>query len=303
MTNGSPGLHNGGLGGQFAPWFYAIASNIRQVGLREMALDASLMASGVIDSSKLFNPPVLCMNFDPTLWAEAAGCSTDWECVPPSIKSGGSPDPNPDSVRESARITTLIEAIERVKGTMPQQALGCAMAGPATMAKFLELDQPVSPMDQFTVGELITEYVNVLCENRITNIAVVEDAQIDDQALAPWVEGKHYTKIAKLANHYSVETTLLCPQASLNDEQTREFDSLTYVVTKADRVIGADLNHALKGIPVDGFGTGRVSLPAGLEALKKGSYFLTTLWDLDPESDFTNIQKDIATVSSFLEGI
>ena len=265
-----------------------------------MAVDASLMASAVVDSGKLFNAPSLCMNFDPTLWGEAAGCTTDWNAIPPSIAPGGSPDPNPDSVRESNRVTTLVKAIERVKGAMPQHTLTCAMAGPATLAKFLEFDQAPSRMDQFTVGELITEYINILCENKIGNVIIMEEAGIDDAALAPWINGDHYSKIAKLADHYSTETTLLCPQASLSDEQVREFDSLTYVIGQADKTMEASFTHATKGFAVDGFGSGSVVLPAGLEDLTQGSYFLTTQWDLDPASDFTSIQQDIATVRMFL---
>ena len=287
--------------GQFVPWLYAIGSSIRQVSLRDMAGDASLLASAVIDSGKLFNLPVLCMNFDLTLWGEAAGCATDWEAAPPCMAAGGSPDPNPDAVRESLRITTLVDAIARVKGAMPALPLACAIPGPATLAKLLEFDQPVSRMDQFTVGELITEYVNVLCENKIDNVVIVEDPSIDDDALGPWVAGGHYARIAKLTDHYSVATTLLSPQASLSEAQVQEFDSLTYVVARPDATIAADFAHAAKGVCVDGFGTGGVTLPAGLDALERGSYFLTTSWDLGPDSDFASIQQDIATVSSFLE--
>ncbi|MGI9324564.1 MAG: uroporphyrinogen decarboxylase family protein [Pseudomonadales bacterium] len=294
-------MNKGGLQGKFIPWHYAIAANIRQVSLQEMAVDAQLMASAVIDSAKLFNPPALCMNFDPTLWAEAAGCATDWGSLSPCTMPGGSADPNPDLVRECPRVTTLIDAIQRVKGTLPQQPLACAMAGPATIAYSLEIGQPASTMDQFTVGELITEYVNVLCEHRIDNLVVIESANIEDHELAPWVASKQYSRIAKLANHYSVDTTLLCPQASLNEEQIREFDAFTFVVANAEQTIQAKLTHAIKGITVDGFGSGHVTLPSGLDALQKGQYFLTARWDLDPESDFANVQQDIATVTSFLE--
>lgn len=288
--------------GKFVPWLYAVGSSIRQVSLRDMASDASLLASAVIDSGKLFNLPVLCMNFDLTLWGEAAGCATDWEAVPPCIAQGGAPDPNPDAVRESVRITTLVDAIARVKGAMPQHPVACAIAGPATLAKLLEFEQPVSRMGQFTVGELITEYVNVLCENKIDNVVVVEGRSIDDEALVPWVAGGHYARIAKLADHYSVATTLLCPQASLSDEQLAEFDSLTYVVAQPNATVAANFAHAAKGVCVAGFGTGGVTVPAGLDALEQGSYFLTTPWDLGPDSDFASIQQDIATVSAFLEG-
>jgi hypothetical protein len=286
--------------GHFVPWLYAIAAKIRQVSLREMALDASVMAAAVIDSGKLFNSPVLCMNFDPTLWGEAAGCSTNWEGALPLIEPGGSPDPNPDAVRESVRVTTLVEAIGRVKGAMPQSKLVCAVAGPATIARLLEFENPVSRMDQFTVGELVTEFVTVLCENKIDNVILVEDAQIDDHALAPWVEGKQYSRIARLADHYSAETTLLCPQASLDEDQTREFDAFTYVVGQPEKTIQAKLTNAAKGLVVSGFGTGSVSLPAGLETLEEGGYFLTTAEDLDAEADFSEIQLDIATVTAFL---
>ena len=286
--------------GKFVPWLYAVGSKIRQVSLREMALDGSLMASAVVDSGKLFNSPVLCLNFDPTLWGEAAGCSVDWDLSPPCVAPGGSADPNPDLVRDSVRVATLVQAIERVKGAMPNHPLACAMAGPATMARLLEIDHPASRMDQFTVGELITEYVNVLCENKIANVVIVESAGAGDEELAPWVDGNHYSRIAKLTDHYSVEATLLCTQASLNDEQVQEFDSLTYVVGQPDKTIEAALTHAVKGVAVEGFGTGSVSLPSGIDALEPGSYFLTTPWDLDPESDFTNVQQDIATATSFL---
>ena len=287
---------------QFVPWLYTTAAGIRQVSLRDMAFDAAVMAAGVIDAARLFQSPVLCLNFDLTLWAEAAGCTTNWGQVPPRVETGGSADPNPDTVRDSARITAVVDAAKRIKGAMPQHPLVCAIAGPATMASYLELDSAPSAMDQYVVAELITEYVNLLCENQIDNIVIVEDANIDDSALATWVIGKQYSRIAKLADHYAVATTLLCAQASLNNAQVTEFDSLTYVIAQTDKTVEASFVHAVKGLAVDNFGTGSVSLPAGLDALEPGSYFLTTAQDLEPNKEFSNIQKDISTINSFLTG-
>jgi uroporphyrinogen-III decarboxylase len=119
---------------QFIPWLYATTAHIRQVTLRDMAFDAVTMVAGVIDAAKLFQAPALCLNFNLTLWAEAAGCTTDWDQTPPRVQTGGSPDPNPDTARNSARITTLVDAAKRVKGASPQHPLICAIAGPATMA-------------------------------------------------------------------------------------------------------------------------------------------------------------------------
>jgi hypothetical protein len=157
-------------------------------------------------------------------------------------------------------------------------------------------------MDQFIVAELITEYVNLLCENKIDNIVIVEDAETEEAALATWVEGKQYSRIAKLADHYAVATTLLCVQASLNKAQVTEFDSLTYVIAQTDKTIEANIAHAIKGLAVESFGSGGVSLPTSLDALKPNSYFLTTTQDLDTNKEFSNIQKDITTINSFLTG-
>ncbi|NIP15574.1 MAG: hypothetical protein GWM88_12995, partial [Pseudomonadales bacterium] len=45
-------------------------------------------------------------------------------------------------------------------------------------------------------------------------------------------------------------------------------------------MIEADFAHAVKGVAVDGFGSGSVIFPDGLDALEKEAYFLTTPWDL-----------------------
>ena len=286
--------------GTFAPWLYGSASAIRQVSLRDMALDGSLMAAGVIDNARLFNLPYVCVNFDSALWGEVAGCDINWEGDSPSVNIGGSEDPNPDTVRDAPRIQVLIEAIERVRGTLPEKKICCVIAGPATMGKYLEFGGQPSSLDQFTVSELITEYVNILCENKVDNIIITEDHTIDDSALAPWVEGSHYSRIAKLANHYSAETTLLCPNASLDESQIAEFDSLTYVIGDPNETIKATLPQSTKGLIVDNFGTGKASLPLDIESVESGTYFLTTSGDLGVTVDLAMIQKDIEVISSQL---
>ena len=281
--------------GNFVPWLYAIGAQVRQVSAHDMAFDPAVMASAVVDTAKLFSLPILCAGFDLTLWAEAAGCTTDWDAPIPQSVAGGSPDPNPDTVRESERITTLVEAIPRIKGAITDRPLACAITGPATLCQLLELD-PSSRMDQFTVGELITEFVTVLCENDVDNVVIVEAGQ-NDPALAPWVSGKQYSRIAKLANHYNKATTVLCAQASLTEEQVAEFDQLTYVVADPDTTIAADLQNAIKGVAVADFGTGAASMPEGIDQLTANSYFLTTAGDVDAGCTIEDIQADIATVS------
>ena len=289
--------------GSFSPWLYAIGSKIRQVRLREMALDANVMASGVIDSGKLFNPPAVCVNFDTTIWAEAVGCTVNRDDDPPKVESGGSTDANPDLVREAEQITTLKKAISRIQGALTNHQIVCAIPGPATLASSLGISPPASKMDQFIVGELLTEFVNVLCESEIDNILVLEGSDRDDEDLQPWIEGNHYSRIAKLAEHYVVETTLLCPRATLTDMQIQAFDGFTYVAANPYSTISASFENAAKAISVGGFGTGNAIIPDGVEALEPGSYLLTTEWDLDPSHDFTDIQKDIATIKTFLEEV
>lgn len=285
------------LQGNFVPWLHAIGATLRQTSLQALAGDPAAMASAVVDTAKLFNTPVVCANFDHSLWAEAAGCSTDWGGALPVTAPGGSADPNPDAVRGSERLTTLIQALERIKGAMPQAPLACAVTGPATLCQLLQLDAS-SRLDQFTVGELMTEFVTILCENPVDHVIIAEGADLDDAALAPWMAGKHYSRIAKLAQHYDKATTGLCPSASLSDDQLAELNQLTYVIGEPSATIGAELANATKGIAVTGFGTGAVALPESLDQLADGSYFLTTAGDADPTSEIEAIQADLAAIAA-----
>lgn len=301
MTTGGKRPQSGALRGTFTPWLYAIGTKIRQVSLREMAQDASVMAAGAIGSAKLFKTHSVCVNFDTTLWAEIVGCTVNREIDPPNVEKGGSPNSNPDEVRVSDFVKTLVEAIGRVKGALPEYEVLCAICGPATLAGYLEVSAPVSRTDQFTIGELLTEFVNILCENNIQNIVILEDEHIGDDELIPWIEGGHYARIAKLAQHYAVETTFLCSAATLNEQQLEAFDLFTYVAGDAKSTIRAKFENAIKAVSVGDFGTGNVTIPEGLEELDSGSYMVTTEWDLDPSHEFEDIQSDVATIRAFLE--
>lgn len=301
MTKSGAEPQNKSLSGSFVPWLYAMGSKIRQVSLLDMTLDASLMASGVIDSARLFNPPVACVNFDTTLWAEAVGCSVDRSGALPKVESGGSADTNPDLVREAEQILILKDAIGRVKGALAGYQVVCAIPGPATLASHLAIASPATKMDQFTVGELLTEFINILCESEVENVLVLEGPELRDDDLEPWIEGNHYSRIVKLAEHYAVETMLLCPQATLLEEQVRAFDGFTYVAGNPESTVSANFENAMKAVAIGNFGTGNATIPEGVSELQSGSYILTTGWDLDPSHDFTNIQNDITAVQAFLE--
>ena len=67
-------------------------------------------------------------------------------------------------------------------------------------------------------------------------------------------------------------------------------------------MIEADFAHAVKGVAVNGFGSGSVAVPESLDALEGGAYFLTTPWDLCPDCDLTDVKHDFASIASFLEG-
>tara|TARA_A100001037_G_scaffold283284_1_gene288629 strand:+ start:1459 stop:2241 length:783 start_codon:yes stop_codon:yes gene_type:complete len=256
------------------------------------------MASSVIDTAKLFDLAVVSVNLDVTLWAEASGCEINWDKGSPEI-SGVPEDPDLDSIKESPRVLALTEVIDRVKGALPKKQLACAIPGPATLCKLLGLsNKEPSAMDQFLVSELITEYVTILCEAKIDNIIINEDNSVNDTDLSVWVNDHQYRRISKLANHYSITTTLLSSTASLCDAQLEEFNELTFVIGKPDRTVEAAFPNAIKGIIINNFGTGTADLPDNISKLESGTYFLTTAGDLPSGTDLSDIKRDIATVSS-----
>ena len=253
-----------------------------------MAHDGALMAAAVTECTRLFDPLVVCVNLDPTVWAQACGCEIGWDDGAPIVRAPPAGAPDPDALVDSERVQVVFDAITRVKGAFPAKTIACGVSGPATLATALGLDQPISKSGQFMVGELITEATRALCENGVDLIVIMEDPAQGDAELENWISGGHYGRIHKVAHHYSVETLLLSPGLTSAPE---DLNALDYVATSM-------------GIVLDGFGTGTCdsdSIALGDLDGSSARWFLTTAWDVDPAADLGALQHDMKAAVSAAE--
>ena len=196
-----------------------------------------------------------------------------------------------------------MEAIERVRGALPAEKLiACGSVGPATLAHCLELDVRPDRMEEFMVGEFITEAVKLICSKPIDLLVGMEDDFTCDDILGYWSSKGHYSRIQRMAHYFSKAVILLARSASSfkwDDSEFNEYDGLIAGLAKPIDAAGPPAKP-VRGIVVPQFGTGHCN-PKQVEPLPEaGTCFLTHSWDLAADTDLGDLQKDITAVRNFI---
>ncbi len=129
----------------FVPLVWSFAANVHQVTVREMAADPGLMANALSDTQKLFGYDGIVTTFDPSLEAEALGCSVDWtnENQPPKVVSSplregrSLADLNADFLNKG-RLPTVLESAKRLNMVRGKElAVIGVVTGPAMLGSHL----------------------------------------------------------------------------------------------------------------------------------------------------------------------
>jgi len=286
----------------FVPWIYAISAKIRVTTLEKMAASAVEMSLAVIDSVKLFRQEVVSVNLDPTVWLEAMGCEIGWGVSGPAIIAVPDSLPNPEDIADADRVRVVLEAIDRVRGSLPPgKLIGCGMVGPATLARSLGLGTRPDRSEEFMVGEFVTEAVRSICSKPIDLLVLMEDEHVGSDDLGYWSSKGHYAAVQRMAHYFSVAVILLArsvPNIKGDEPGLNEYDGLVAGIPGS--WYGAEGHEKpLKGIVVPGFGTGSCRLDQVESFLEEGC-FLTHTWDVASGTDLGDLQRDIAAINSFL---
>jgi hypothetical protein len=288
----------------FIPWIYGPAARVRSTTLEKLAASPLEMSLAAADCAKLFDLDVVSVNLDPTVWLEAAGCDVQWRESGPAVSGVRESLLNPEAIANADRPQVVLEAIDRVRGALPAAKLiACGSVGPATLALALGLESPLDRMDEFMVGEFITEAVKLICSKPIDLLVVMEDDSAGDDNLSYWSSKGHYSRIQRMAHYFSKSIILLARSASSikgDDPQFNEYDGLVVGSAGPTEAAGP---HAkpVQGIVVPEFGTGHCN-PEQVEPLPEaGTCFLTHSWDLAADTDLGSLQRDIGAVRSMIK--
>ena len=304
MTHNKLGELATQIQGEFLPWIYSISSRIHQVELREMAYDPNVMSAAVVECAELFNPKVVSVNLDPTVWAEAVGCEVAWGNGFPVITDSSGFTPNPDVLLECERVKVLRDAIERTRASIPNSLLACAINGPGMLSALLPTDEPMSDSEVFLIGECVSEAARMVCETGVDLLVVMEEQAINNKVIEYWLKRGIYHQVGKISAYYSIATVLLSPGYEYSEALMVDSSTIGYWIGRTENIRPSGVNgRPLFGHIVNGFGAGRCELEDIRKILKRLPGFLTTQWDLDPDTDLTSVHRDASTVRKFLRDI
>ncbi len=304
MTHNQIGELATQIQGEFIPWIYSISSRVHQVELREMAYDPNVMSTAVLECAELFNPKVISVNLDPTVWAEAVGCEVAWGNGFPVITDSSGFTPNPDVLLECERVQVLRDAIERTRASIPNSLLACAINGPGMLSALLPTDEPMSDSEVFLTGECVSEAARMVCETGVDLLVIMEEKAINNSVIEYWLMRGIYRQIGKIAAYYSVATVLLSPGYEYSEALVAETNTIEYWIGNTENIRHSSVNDRSQfGHIVNGFGAEHCELEDMRKLLKRLPGFLTTPWDLDPDTDLTSVHRDVSTVRKFLMDI
>jgi uroporphyrinogen decarboxylase len=176
----------------FIPLVWSLAAKVKQVTVKEMAADPGLMANALSDAQKLFGYDGILTTFDPSLEAEALGCSVEWtsENQPPNIVSSplregrSLADLNADFLNKG-RLPAVLESAKRLNMVRGKEvAVIGVVTGPGMLGSHLlgesfwpELEKglPEAKKTLNFTKKCCQDLIKAYCDVGINTVMVVEE--------------------------------------------------------------------------------------------------------------------------------
>lgn len=242
----------------FIPWLCIHAAKLQQLPVPKMLTDPALLARALENAQKLYGYDVVINIFDPTLEAEACGCSIRWinEHGLPSVEGHILVEDMTEadilSVRKRGRLPVVLEATHRLKVTLGRTvAVAGVVTGPFTLAAYLKGHNVIDDLDDNPeaakkavelAGKVCLEVCKAYCEFELDLVVVAEPllSRLPQRhlALALSVLGP----VRNVAQFYNAVPVLLvseCSKDSLKLLSNIEVEAL---------VVNANLEAGLRGL-------------------------------------------------------
>ena len=138
----------------FIPWVGRFAAQLEQIDVEEMLSDAGALSRALINAQKLFGYDAISTVIDPSLEAEACGCSIEWRGSGnlPAVTGhplADSASLDTTSFEKRGRVPVVLEAIKRINAIRGKQvAIVGVVTGPLALALHLRGDALLSDAPQ-----------------------------------------------------------------------------------------------------------------------------------------------------------
>ena len=226
----------------FFPWVCSFAAKLEQITENTMLSDPGVLFRALSNAHKLFGYDVILNHFDPTLEAEACGCTIEWKNDNrlPTITNHPLEDGtdfydlDTEGIEKKGRIPIILEATKRLILTKGKEVPIAAMiTGPLTLAKYLrgsEFTEQLEAEDGEAMGliedagSICLKLCRTYCEAGVDIIVIAENTQdLVIQDLSP-VLASPLKSIFNVARFFNVNSILISKVS--NDQQAVSICSL-----------------------------------------------------------------------------
>lgn len=171
----------------FLPWMGRFAAQLEQVDVKEMLCDPGALSRALLNAQRLFGYDAIATVIDPTLEAEACGCSIEWGGPGDLPAVTGHPlteakDLDFTGFEKRGRVPVVLEALKRINAIRGKEiAIVGVVTGPLTLARHLRGDALLSdptPDAAKTValaGSVALKLARSYCEAGVDVIAIADE--------------------------------------------------------------------------------------------------------------------------------
>lgn len=295
----------------FIPWVCRFAARLEQLPAAAMLADAGLLSRALLNAQRLFGYDAICNVFDPSLEAEACGCTLRWpegdgaaEVVSHPLAGAAEQRLDVEGIEARGRLPAVLEATRRLVAVAGGEvAVIGVLTGPVALARRLAGEALSAALDGASpqavgavalAGRVGQKLCRAYGELGVDAVVIADDTlgRLRPEGVA--AAAPALRSIANVARFYDAATLLLAPRcgageaASLLDlpvdglvlaAPVTEEQLLQSAPAGRRRLRGLALQTAaLLGTPEQaGEAAGRLLAAAG-----PGS-FLATEWEVPPD--------------------
>lgn len=268
------------------PWVGAYAAGLEGESVGAFRTDAGARARSLSTAADLFGLPAVATTLDPTVAAEAAGCTVDpaagtvagvVETVEEAL------DVDVDAVAERGRVPAVLDATERLVATLDGTSVLGGVPGPAWLADALlarpDVEPEVAEEVAFVAEDVAIALANAALDRGADGVVVLEPDGPDDpdafrEAAVPLLNVvDHFEATAVLVGR-AVDPGAVALAGDLG------FDAVTgRVADPADALVAAEDAGVVLGVGVPGerLRVGPDAVDAFVADLPEGA-LLSTEW-------------------------
>lgn len=309
----------------FVPWVFTHAARLEQTSLKNLYGDPTRYTKALQNARKLYGYDAVVSGFDPSLEMELGGCTLKWRgdyetptaSPPPGFDINNLKDIDVENAGKTGRFGAIIESLRRISMVSGQNlALAAVVTGPLTLTAGLTGKNPLKGITEKpeeaknnieAAASFLLKAVQVYCQLQLDIIAIADRLMTAvPTGHLPWLESA-LSPVINTVRFYNAFSVLLPGETSpenLSGLIDLGFDGIVAAGIDTgtwNEIKGGRRCTLGKAVPSNVLASSKSELQEYLktnlsEGFKRG-VFLTTDWEVLPETPSENINLVIQTIS------